>query len=287
MAIIEVLILTLQWCVPACKPFRGWYFPLGMSILVVETLEAVTWPYVEPLKSRLDGSPECPVVNQVAVTLQGINIMWQGLWFLLPSMRAGTEQKYFRELRLLMILGGIFGVMRTLQFILTYLMPNEARVDFRIVGQGAERQPAAVIGYAYHISCAYLGPHGHQLWQWAQSTFMFEFFPSPFFYFCIIFLGFFLFEDKIEALNMYLFAMLYVIFFLLWGNEAGSMWCWTGIELDLFYLIYPVLKDRFGWNGIATWQGLFLQASESQGYKQVTGNRELVAEALLHERPGA
>jgi len=193
--------------------------------------------------------------------------MWQGLWFLLHCMRAGPEQKWYRELRLLMVFGAIFGVMRTLQFVFTYLLPTEYLVDFRVVSTGSERLHASSIGYAYHISCAYHGPHGHQLWQWAQATALMEFFPAPFFYFNIIILGFFMFEDKVEGLNMYTFTALYLVFFVLWGNEAGSMWCWMGIELDLFYLLYPMLKDKYQWESISTWQGLFSGSSETlSGY---------------------
>lgn len=265
MASIEVVILALQWCTPACRPFRKWYLPLGISILVVEILEAITWLYIEPLKNRLDGSDECHVINQAAVTLQGMNVMWQGLWFLLPSMRAGTEQKYFRELRVLMILVGIFGGLRSFPFILAYLIP---------VG-GDECQPGAIVGFAYHISCAYLGPHGHQLWQWAQSTTWVELSSAPCAYcFVILYLGFFLFEDKVEAINLFLFTTYYGVLFYIWGHEAASLWCFSGIELDLFYLIYPLLKDRFGWKGISTWQDLFLPSGQASSDGTASSDEE-------------
>jgi len=62
---------------------------------------------------------------------------------------------------------------------------------------------------------------------------------------------------QIEALTVFCFMCLYFVFFALWSpSEADSMWCWSGILLDIFYTVHIPIKTYLGWDTFATWSGL-------------------------------
>jgi hypothetical protein len=87
-----------------------------------------------------------------------------------------------------------------------------------------------------------LGEHGHLHWQWGLG---FEkIMPNPgFFYILVLVTVFFLMPDKIEAIFFSCFTMLLLIWRALWGQaEGSSVWCFSGVGLHVFYLVYPHVR---------------------------------------------
>jgi hypothetical protein len=87
-----------------------------------------------------------------------------------------------------------------------------------------------------------LGEHGHLHWQWGLG---FEkMLPNPgFFYILVLGTAFFLMPDKIEAIFFICFTVLLLIWRALWGQaEGSSVWCFSGVGLHVFYLVYPHVR---------------------------------------------
>jgi len=78
----------------------------------------------------------------------------------------------------------------------------------------------------------------------------------------------------------------------LWNmGEAGSTWCWTGILLDIFYVVYPHVRQWRKWDTITEWKWLLPIACfeifrPSKHHKMEQHHLENRQEDVEFRRPG-
>lgn len=210
-------------------------------------------------------------------TISGIVINIQPAFIVFLAMRTpgNVEHPNAKELGLVKTLAWITFFSTCANFVLTFATKEEDHM-FLVRRDGTVPFPKA-LGYA--TTCAYKGPHGHQLWQWAWTNTYSELLPNDYPYFLVQATALALMYDKIEATCFFAFLSL---FFLLvvagWSvGEAGSVWCWSGILLHVFYLLFPHLKNRFSIPSITTWRGLLdlMIGTEGHSYAKLAGEINL------------
>lgn len=253
--VVEAVLITLVCILPACKPYRWHAVPLLLSPWLVEVAEIFMHLHPEPLESRLEDSPSCHPVNTGSLLVASFVITLQPLLGTHMAKRTedGNPSIHTTEIALIQKLGIAFVVCFWFGVSLTYLTPIDDRLVSHRWGAPytADNEP---ITYYYFITCAYNGPNGHLMWQIAYASQYQEMFPNAFFYMFLLCWTAYRFYDKVEAVCLYLFMGLYFGMILAWNmGEASSTWCWSGVLLDVFYVVYPHVKQWREWKTVTDW----------------------------------
>ena len=254
-AAAEVALLVLMLALPKSRKYYH-FVPLLLTVIIVEFGEAVIYKAgVPPLSDRLEHKITCPFLNEVLTSVIMIAVTLQPWAFVYYVHKANIreeqlphEYKQVTLFVLLLTLVNFLSVVR--RSISTALHPETARITVPLneyLDNSTIVLRTAPDTYDYAISCSYSGPNGHLYWQWGIAAAVSSFEPNwVFIYALSMLLIIVLLPDKYEAIFFAMFLSILFIFSFVWTfPEAGSMWCWTGISLHVFYVIYPnLLKDR-------------------------------------------
>jgi len=248
----EILMLGAIWVLPKCRPYAMALTPTALTVITVELSEGLSWPYVQSLQERLNLSPNCPTANMVWTTVLYLAVMCQPLSASLLASRTppGVEYEFKQAMTVIRVLSvmNVLGVV--LAMVLTFARPVEARPH---LVNGLDKA-AFPWGLYYITTCAYEGPHGHQMWQIANASDFTDLMPNLFAYFSVGLVGLPLFYDKWESIFWACFVAVFGALRLAWNaGEAGSLWCWTGLAMFTFYLVFPYVKSALGLPTVTSW----------------------------------
>jgi len=261
-AVAESLLFVTILILPESRKY--WRIaPILLTIIAVEAAEAAIWKTgVEPKISRLSYHDTCPVTNRfmmwiiiMAVAVQPIFSSW---YVFKASMLRGSNRNLQVEKYSLLLGYLIFvGILNAGSILIRLILAEASPDTFKIIiplkelteGSGytnanstdniLEKYPNSLI---YSESCAYVGDNGHLHWQWGLTYAKYA--PNYIFIYLLIgsTSGYYLYilVDKIEAVIWVFFFLLLFLWVVLLGDaEGSSMWCWSGILIHLFYLVYP------------------------------------------------
>jgi hypothetical protein len=133
-------------------------------------------------------------------------------------------------------------------FVVTYLTPETDRQDYM-------PKPTMPNGFTFSTTCMFLGPHGHQLWQFAWANKWQDTLPNAWPFITFFVSSVFLTYDKVEAI---LYGLCVAPFFLYWTwgypmGEAAAFWCQTGVTSSVLYAIWPACKANLQIPDVVAW----------------------------------
>lgn len=279
---VEVSLVCIMWASTVTRPYARRLTLLILTVLTVEFCEGLSWPYVLDMSNRMANAVQCPLPNIILTTIATVAVFLQPLLACRFAMCAplGAVHPHKAELRLLLILSAIFFFSACTSFVLTMSTHEEDRV-YQVDGRGAVAFPR---GWSYATTCAYKGPHGHQLWQWAFGNRFSDVLPNTFTYNVNLLIAILLVYDKIEAIALTLFFSLYITMVFAWnGGEAGSTWCFSGILCFVFYVVFPHLKVYFGIPAVTSWSEMLPYQKARFPDKVVDGSKREVSAVDLRQ----
>lgn len=251
-AAIEIFLLSLMWASKACRPYARALWPLAITVITVEVCEGFAWPYVIDLAHRMANSVQCPLINTVLTQTMLSVVSLQPLFWSSFAQHTplGAKHPHLKELNLLKGFAVMFFLAWCITCAATFIMDAGDRV-YEVDGHGTPLFPK---GWSYATTCAYKGPHGHQLWQAATSNKFRDIAPNSLTYFGISAAAIFFMYDKVETIAWMIFFALFAVMFAAWnGGEAGSTWCFSGILIFVFYVVFPNVKERLRINAVTSW----------------------------------
>jgi len=212
--------------------------PLLSSILLVESVEALLWLDTTLTSVKAKDGPTCSTYNTSLTMLFWIFVFaLQPLLCIIPCRRVGhpRNRDLFAAVELIAI---VLPIIHMLVY-LGQVIPQMMNPNFKMQPPRQNVQRHAYQTFINSETCTYIGPNGHLFWTLATADCWFT--PNASCY-AIICMSLFYCKPKrfFAGIALFMCAVFLGLNTYFGGNiETASMWCWTGILMNIYFVVQP------------------------------------------------